>query len=150
MPPEQYASLPQLLPHLPQLLGSVLRFVSQPLLSSPSQLPQPLLQEAIWHVLVEQVVVAFIREQATPQAPQFVSESRGVSQPLASMSSQFPQPGSQDAITHIEEEHTPVAWEGVHACPQRPQFMGSKRVSTHAVPQRVCPDGHWHIPPTQL
>jgi hypothetical protein len=91
-PAEQEALAPQLRPHMPQFVAEVLRSVSQPLLSLPSQLPQPLLQEAIWHVPVEQVAVALAREQVTPHAPQFMSVLSGVSQPLLSLPSQLPQP----------------------------------------------------------
>jgi hypothetical protein len=83
---------------MPQLLRSVMRFVSQPLLSLPSQLPQPALQEAIWHIPLEQVAVALAREQMNPHAPQFVSVLRFVSQPLLSTPSQLAQPGLQDMI----------------------------------------------------
>jgi hypothetical protein len=134
----------QVTPHPPQFV-SVLSGVSQPLLSLPSQLPQPLLQVSMRHVPVEQVAVAFVREQATRQAPQSVSESRGVSQPSASMPSQFPQPGSQDAITHIEEEHASTALGSMHACPQPPQCMGSKRVSTQSEPQRTKGEGQTEL-----
>jgi len=78
-----------LVPHAPQFM-SVLSGVSQPLLSTPSQLPQPLLQEAIWHVPVEQVAVALVREQVVPQAPQFVSVLSCVSQPSARLMLQSP------------------------------------------------------------
>jgi hypothetical protein len=57
-----------------------------------------MLQEAIWHIPLEQVAVALAREQVVPQAPQFESVLSGVSQPLLSLPSQLPQPTLQDRI----------------------------------------------------
>jgi hypothetical protein len=48
------------------------------------------MQEAMRHLPVEQVAVAFAREQVTPHPPQFVSVVSGVSQPLLSFPSQLP------------------------------------------------------------
>jgi len=44
IPLEQYAWVLQLLPHDPQLVAVVYRFVSQPSAQPPLQLPQPELQ----------------------------------------------------------------------------------------------------------
>jgi hypothetical protein len=44
VPLEQYAFALQLLPHVPQLVDVVYRFVSQPSAQPPLQLPQPELQ----------------------------------------------------------------------------------------------------------
>lgn len=41
-----------------------------------------------------QVAAAFVREHVEPHVPQFVSVLSGVSQPFASMPSQFPEIGS--------------------------------------------------------
>jgi hypothetical protein len=49
-----------------------------------------MLQEAIWHVPVEQVAVALAREQVTPHPPQFMSELSCVSQPSAGLMLQSP------------------------------------------------------------
>jgi hypothetical protein len=95
---------------MPQWLRSVLRFVSQPLLSLPSQLPQPLLQEAIWHVPVEQVAVALVREHVIPHAPQFMSVLSCVSQPLLSLPSQLPQPLLQMQEPAEQEALAPQLW----------------------------------------
>lgn len=79
----------QAVPHEPQLVV-VLRAVSQPLASAPSQLPKPLEHDAIAQTPPAQVAPALLREQLVPQAPQFVSVSRRASQPFSSMPSQFP------------------------------------------------------------
>jgi hypothetical protein len=82
----------QVTPHLPQF-ESVLSGVSQPLLSLPSQSPQPLLQ------MQEPAEQKALAPQLRPHMPQCAAEVlRFVSQPLLSLPSQLPQPALQDRI----------------------------------------------------
>jgi hypothetical protein len=93
-------------PHWPQLL-LVLSWVSQPSFALPSfalQSSQPALQATISHVPDEHKAVPWALVQAVPQAPQLVSEFKGVSQPLFLLPSQSPQPeaqlGAQPFVVH--------------------------------------------------
>jgi hypothetical protein len=61
----------QTFPQLPQFAELVFRFASQPSAALPSQFPKPALHVRIPQVPDEQVAVAFKREQAVPQLPQF-------------------------------------------------------------------------------
>jgi hypothetical protein len=60
----------QTLLQTPQLVGSEAVLVSQPLLTIPSQLAQPGLQEAIVQLPLEQPAVPLATEQLLPQLPQ--------------------------------------------------------------------------------
>jgi hypothetical protein len=84
-------------PQAPQSV-SVSREVSQPSESVPLQLSYSGLQESMWQTSPEQEAVAWAREQAVPQLPQFCRESRESSQPFASFPSQLPHPESQAPI----------------------------------------------------
>ena len=67
---------------------SVLRLVSQPLFTLPSQLPQPAAHAGTHTPPVHAVVpLAFV--QAIPHEPQFAVVVKDVSQPLAMLPSQF-------------------------------------------------------------
>jgi hypothetical protein len=70
------------------------------------------------------------RSQGTPQAPQFVSVVREVSQPLVKMPSQSPQFGSQFG-THWADRQVEVA-----ACGSGPQMS----------PSSVAASQSWSIP----
>jgi hypothetical protein len=76
-------------PQPPQFVSDVSP-VSQPLLSTPSQLPQYALHDEMAHEPVPHVAVALAREHVLPQLPQFVSEVSAVSHPLLSTPSQLP------------------------------------------------------------
>jgi hypothetical protein len=108
-------------PQAPQLPVLLLRSVSQPFASLPSQLPQPWLHEEIWQLPVAHVAVALARLHGAPHVPQLVSELSWVSQPFASLPSQLPQPWLQ-----LEQPQTPATQLGaplvhVHVLPQLPQ-----------------------------
>jgi hypothetical protein len=76
----------QATPQPPQAVGVVFRFVSQPLLVEPSQLPKPELQ-AMPHVPPLQKRLPFVELQTVVQLPQWVtSVPRFVSQPGATLS----------------------------------------------------------------
>lgn len=80
----------QALPHEPQLVAVVLRFVSQPFVGSPSQSPNPAAQAGT-HAPAVQATVPWGFTQALPHAPQLETvELRFVSHPLEATASQFP------------------------------------------------------------
>jgi hypothetical protein len=64
--------------------------VSQPLVSTPSQLPYPELHVETEQTPVAQVAEAFVRPHVVRQAPQLEVVLSGVSQPLTSRPSQSP------------------------------------------------------------
>lgn len=86
--------LEQTLPHPPQLLTLLPVLVSQPLLASPSQLPNPTVQSTSSHTPVEQLAVALARAHCTPQAPQSLVVRRLVSQPSLGLPLQSAQPAA--------------------------------------------------------
>jgi hypothetical protein len=90
-----------------QLL-TVLRGVSQPLTTLPSQLPKPLLH-AIWQVEPTHDGVPFVPLHTLPQAPQLVGlVVVFVSHPFPALPSQSPRPGP-----HEEQPHAPLTQLGV-------------------------------------
>jgi hypothetical protein len=99
----------------------VLRLTSQPLPVVPSQLPNPTLQETIWHDPVVQEELAFGSAQATPHAPQSVAVLVGVSQPLLGLPSQLAQPAAQLGA-HAPAVQAVPPWALLQATPQAPQF----------------------------
>jgi hypothetical protein len=73
--------LPHTLGHAPQCCGDRLRFTSQPLLASPSQLPKPG-EQLMPQTPAVQVGMPFVVLQALPQVPQFdTSAEVALSQP---------------------------------------------------------------------
>lgn len=111
------------LEHVPQLL-TVLSELSQPLLTFPSQSPQPA-KQLMEHVPARHDGVPFTEEHTVPQLPQLVGlEETFASHPLVRASlSQLPQPLSQ-AIEHAPAEHAGVPWLVLHAAPHAPQCCG--------------------------
>jgi hypothetical protein len=76
--------------------------VSQPFMALPSQLLKPALQ-VNEQLVPPQVDVAFARAgQTLPQDPQFVTVLTVVSQPLALLRSQSPNPGAHAVMMHRE------------------------------------------------
>jgi hypothetical protein len=98
------------------------------------------LQDPIWHVPVEQVAVAFAREQVTPQPPQFVSVVSGVSQPLEVFSSQSPKPEPQSYSHDPPRQRIELLGRGMHAWLHPPQCAMLVSRSTQLISQRVVPD----------
>lgn len=113
-------------PQPPQLFTARV-LVSQPLLSVPSQLAKPLLQDSVEQTPEAHVAVAFPREQGTPQPPQSVSVLMRVSHPLASMPSQLDQPGEQARIEQLPAAHVAVALAREHVVPHSPQLLSVLR-----------------------
>ena len=114
----------------PQLLR-VLRGVSHPLASAASQLPEPALQLPITQLPPAHVGVALARAHALPQDPQLPGVLRGVSQPLAALPSQLPQPLSQPPIAQLPAKQAGVACARVHALPQRSQLLTLESEVSH-------------------
>ena len=73
MPPEHEEPAPQTLPHIPQLLLSVLVLTSHPSAALPLQLPKPLLQLPTPQIPPEQPGVPLATGgQTMPQPPQWL------------------------------------------------------------------------------
>ncbi len=79
-----------LVPQALQLFGSVLMLTSQPFEARPSQLAKPALQVEITQLPVEQLVEAFGKLHATPQAVQLVLVLSAASQPSDARPLQLP------------------------------------------------------------
>jgi hypothetical protein len=109
----------QLVPQVPQLAPSELRFVSQPLAPLPSQLPQPALQ-ACPQLLAAHVGAALVQSfgQVTPQPPQlFTSAVVLVSQPLRltfSLALQSAKPALHTAMLQLLPEQAGVPFALLH------------------------------------
>ena len=115
--------------HAPQLRMSADVGVSQPVLATRSQSPNPLLQVNP-HTPDEQMRLAFGRvAQLIAQPPQLATSlAIGVSQPLVGELSQFPKPALQ-ATPHVPAAHAaPAFGRAGHGVAQAPQLaMSSTR-----------------------
>ena len=161
--PAAQDAVPLVVLHAPtqvlQCSGSVLRFVSQPFPTMPSQFPYPALH-AIPHCPALQLVVPFVPLQAVPQAPQFaVVVLVLVSQPLTTLLSQLSNPALH-AIPHCPPLQLAVPFVPLHAVAQLPQLVAfvfvfvsqpfDRRPSQfpypplHAIPH--CPPLHVAVP----
>ena len=108
-------------PHAPQLRLE-LSCVSQPLVTLPSQFPQPGAQ-ASTHAPAAQLGVAWFVLQTVPQLPQlFTSVLVLTSQPSFTPPLQSAKPALHEPIWHVPVPHAPVALGGLQPCPQAPQF----------------------------
>ncbi len=116
----------QLVAHVPQWVGSVLRLISQPFGVRPSQFAKPALHEAIVQLPATQPCAAFARLHAPAHEPQCVgSVFRFTSQPLASRPSQSANPALQ-VYPHAPAVHVEDAFAGVlQSVLQPPQCVGS-------------------------
>ena len=138
-----------------QCSGSVPRFVSQPFVALPSQLPNPTLQ-VIPHTPLAQVAVPLVESQTVPQPPQFAGAVLTfVSQPFAALLSQLPNPVLQ-AMPQVPSVQDAVPLTVLHACPHAPQFAGVASMSTShplaaLLSQLAKPVEHAieHAPPAQ-
>jgi hypothetical protein len=137
-------------PHPPQLLV-VVRLVSQPLVEMPSQFPQPELHALIWHDPVAQVAVAFVRLQAVPHEPQFVSVVRLASQPLFLLPSQSPKPGLQTGA-HAPPVQAVGPFALVQLAPHAPQLLVVVRLASQplALFPSQLPKPELHAPMLQV
>ena len=106
---------------VPQWVTSVPVLTSQPLTASPSQLAKPA-EQVMPQAPAAQEEVPLLVEHAAPQAPQWAAVvSVLVSQPLAALLSQLPQPALH-AIWQVELEQDAVPWVALQALPQPPQL----------------------------
>jgi hypothetical protein len=121
-PAEHVEFVTQAIPQPPQCVLLVATVVSQPFIALPSQLPKPMLHDAIAHEPVAHVAVALLRAQAAPHAPQFVSVLVGASQPFIAFASQLPKPMLHDCTAHVPVLHVGVAFGVAHATRHPPQF----------------------------
>lgn len=138
------------LPQRPQLSGSRVKSASQPLPSTPSQLPNPA-SHAVVHMLALQARVmcgAPVPGHTTPQPPQLFTSLAVVAQPVAQHVWPGAQvgPPAQPPPVHMLPTHI---CPGPHTNPQPPQLAGSLVSSTHTPPQLVCPSGHT-MPPQPI
>ena len=133
--------------HALQLLTSVFRLTSQPLLARPSQSAKPALQAPIAQVPLLQVAAAFANVHLVPQALQLLtSVFKLTSQPLVAEPSQLPEPAVQAPIVQALLTQLAAALVNVHLVPQPPQLFTSFVV---LVPQ-VAPGGQVARPAPQV
>src|SRR5579871_4828940 len=134
-----FAVLGQVLPHAPQLLGSVWVFDSQPLAYMLSQLEKPLRQAVIVHLDIEQPIVAFATwAHLALQPPQLLmSDEVFASQPLRSLPSQLEKPGLHMAMTHLPAMHAACALARLQTLPQPPQLLTSEAMLI-SHPSPIC------------
>jgi hypothetical protein len=112
------------LPHAPQLVTVLLRFVSQPFAAFESQSPNPAVH-ATWQLPPEQLGAPFDELHTRPQDPQlFGSVDVFTSQPVPYERSQFACVASQLCIPHVVPRHVGVPFCTAHIVPQPPQFCG--------------------------
>jgi hypothetical protein len=108
---------------LPQCVSSVLRFVSQPLPTFASQLPQPAAQ-LMEHEPPVHWGVPLVELQITPQAPQLVTlVCVSASHPVAYCRSQFAYGAVQAATVQVVVLQPGVPFCTVQALPQAPQLL---------------------------
>ena len=131
----------QVLPHTPQLLTLVPVLTSQPLASTPSQLPKPELQAARAQAPDAQPATPLVRVHARPQAPQWLASfwrSRQTPEQLVV--------GAAQVEVQTPAEHTVPPPQ---TRPQMPQLLlsvwSARQVPEHA----VCPVGHAQLRPWQ-
>jgi hypothetical protein len=113
----------QTVPQAPQFAADVVRFVSQPFVGSPSQLPHPAAQVGT-HAPAVQVVLPCALRQALPQAPQLVTVVlRFVSHPVDGSASQLPNPVVQVPSVHVPVAQLSLAFARSQTTLQPPQFV---------------------------
>jgi len=115
----------QIVVQSPQCMTSVIRFDSQPSLTSALQSRWPAAQVTILHAPPEQVPVPFGGAQDLPQAPQCCRlVPRSISQPSAGSPLQSPKPGAQlTEQVPLAQDATPLV--ELQILPQPPQFAVS-------------------------
>jgi hypothetical protein len=118
-----FGSAVQSVLQLPHRVVVVVRSVSQPLATLPSQLPKPASQLSMTQVPLAQDAVALAGAQGVLQAPQSVKVLSGVSQPLDRSSSQLPNP-EVHVVMQLPVAQLAVALAGaVQGVPQAPQLV---------------------------
>jgi hypothetical protein len=102
-------------PHAPQFDGSVANVTH-----APAQYDVGGAQTEL-HTPAEHTVPG---AHARPHAPQSMFVVVGVSQPLASVPSQLPQPAMQPAMPHAPPTHEDTAFAALHTLPHAPHAVG--------------------------
>jgi hypothetical protein len=135
----------QPVPHEPQS-ERVVSGVSQPLLSTPSQLPNPDVHVTRSQVRAAQDSTAFGRLHATPQLPQSVKVSSRVSQPFVAFMSQLPNMRSHAVRVQVPVAQDSVAFARLQDVPHEPQsasvFSGVSHPSSTSPLQSPQPMSH--------
>ncbi len=131
------------MPHAPQCAGELRVLVSQPLLASESQSPNPPAHTPTAHAPMRHTGVALASAgHALPHAPQLATSFwRLVSHPSSGMRLQSPYDELQRSMAHAPATHAAVPPATAHARPHVPQLDALVCVSTHAPVQHVCPEG---------
>ena len=123
-------------PPMPQLFTSDSVVTSQPLVSTPSQLPRPTEHTTVEmrHMPPPQTAVAPVggAGQRVPQPPQLVMSPIAVftSQPLAGLPSQSAKPALQAPRAHRPAAQVAAALAKLQRLPHTPQFIASAEVAT--------------------
>jgi hypothetical protein len=103
-------ALEQEVPQAPQLETLVCVLTSQPLAATPSQLPNPAVHVPSVQVPDAHDSDAFAKSHCAPHDPQFVRVVRLVSQPLAVLPSQLPNPALQVPSWQAPAKHVAPAF----------------------------------------
>ncbi len=120
------------MPHPPQCAALEERFVSQPFVLSPSQLPKPAVHASPQRPAAQTPVALKPPGQTFPQAPQWVEvPSVLVSHPFAAPRSQSAKPGLQSSTAQAPAVQTEVPFVTVHARPHCPQWARSVCTRRH-------------------
>jgi hypothetical protein len=137
----------------------VVRFVSQPFEAEPSQLAQPVLQEATAQLPLLHTPEPLAMLQTVPQLPQLLrSLFRFFSQPLAYCPSQLAKPRLHEPTLQILLLQAAVPFATLHTVPQAPQLLALVAVLT-SQPSLLLPlqsaygsvhELMPHTPPTQF
>lgn len=144
-------------PQPPQLFTLELTVVSHPLTGIPSQLSKPMLQANPQSPTVHVALALNTDGQMLPHIPQLPTVVfKLVSQPLAAMPSQLPQPALH-VNPQLLDEHVVLAFARAgHTVPQAPQWFTSDARVTHAPlhstwppvqPLTQAPPEHIGVPP---
>jgi hypothetical protein len=147
---------PHVTPQPPQS-ARLFSCVSQPLPVVPSQLPQPGSHVVRTHAPLMHVSPARERSHAVPQPPQSVSVVSGLSQPLATIPSQLPNPPLHVVSAQLPLAHDSEALFRSQLVPQPPQFesvrMSVSQPLTGLPSQSAQPVSHarsTHAPDVQV
>src|SRR5579871_5969261 len=122
---------------MPQLAGSPLVLVSQPLATLLSQLPKPALHIPTVHIPAAQPATAFCALHFIPHMLQlFGSVASVASHPSAALPLQSPKPWVHLLTAHIDVMQDHIAFLPAQALPHRPQLARSIVTSLHCPPQQ--------------
>ncbi|RYZ61054.1 MAG: hypothetical protein EOP08_13995 [Proteobacteria bacterium] len=137
----------QVVPHAPQFVGPVLKFVSQPLTAISSQFPKPAAHARSVHEPATQPATPLTGVgHLLPHPPQWLgSMSRLISQPSIELELQLPYPPAQNEISHCPALlQLAMALAGAHGAQLEasPQPVVGSATLTHLSTQAFSPAGH--------